>query len=153
MKHFTCQRCGWCCKNIIICVSYSDIIRWQRQNRVDILSEVSWLHNYPRMGTGGFYVLKTALNPKRACPFLLEKDGKTSCDIQITKPRACVDAPASLEKEVMEGCPSYIESSNKARKLIANSQHKDFREAFDKRMPLIAILETAREQWQQKTFT
>lgn len=144
MEHtkFKCSQCGNCCKEVTINVSSSDILRWHKTERTDILLEVSWIHNYPRNNTGGFYIAKTTFNPKQPCPFL--KDN--ICSIHDTKPRACKDYPFSHD-EALQDCPA-IELDGKfpsLRKKIKKSQYKDFKKAFDNQGTLMPILIEARQ--------
>lgn len=139
---FNCLKCGQCCKTVVINVGSNDILRWQKAGRADILREVSWLHNYPRKGTGGFYIIKTTFNPKQPCPFL---GPDNLCAIQDIKPRACRDYPLSHDKAI-PGCPaSEIEGMYPAkRKSIKKSQHKDFKKAFFNQGRFMKILIEAR---------
>ena len=142
---FSCQKCGWCCENIVISVSYSDIHKWFEAGRFDLLQEVSFIANYPRKNTGGFFIAKTAFNPKQPCPFLVKENGVGSCSIQDIKPRACKDYPWSHDK--MEGCPAFPEVQGKnlsVRKQVFKSQYKDFKKAFFNRAELLHILTKAR---------
>jgi len=140
---FKCKRCGWCCENIVINVSYSDIVGWHRKNRWDILNEVAWINNYPKKDTGGFYITKTTLNPKKFCPFLRKQNNITSCSIQDVKPVACRDAPMGYGK--FDGCKGFVQSDDKTRQRIMDRHDKDFKEAFDKHMFLLQFLAKARE--------
>lgn len=140
-----CQRCGWCCRNIVINVSYSDIMRWTEERRFDILREVSWINNYPKENTGGFYIAKTSFNPKQPCPFLFQESGMSSCNIHNTKPKACRDAPASYDnRDQISGCEGYAKSNIYIRKLIKKDQYRDFKKAFDNKGSLMAVLVSAR---------
>lgn len=145
MTKFNCQRCGWCCEQIVIDVSQSDIHRWVRAGRFDILKEISFINNYPRKGTGNFYIAKTTFNPKQPCPFIAKENGVKSCAIQDIKPRACRDYPWSCTK--MEGCPAFSEIQNKnlsKRNQVLQSQRKDFKKTFFNRKELLHILVRAR---------
>jgi len=136
-EQFNCQQCGWCCRNIVINVAYSDIIRWQKENRSDILCEVSFLANYPKAKVGGFYFHKTAFNPKQPCPFY--KDG---CIIYETRPVACQDYP--LASSEPEGCTAYVKPQRRTVRRIKQRQFKDFKKA-NQRLPfLLKILKHAR---------
>jgi len=142
---FNCRRCGWCCENIVIDVSYFDIHRWSQENRFDILNEVTFLDNYPHKGFGSFYFLKTARNPKQPCPFLVKENGVSSCAIQDTKPQACRDYPWSHDK--MEGCPAFPEVKGKnilKRKQVRESQRKYLKRTFVNRGELLQIIARAR---------
>ncbi len=139
-----CKQCGWCCKNIVINVCYSDIVRWFNLGRYDILSEISFIDNYPKRGEGGFYITKTALNPKQQCPFLDKKDSKYVCNIHNIKPLGCKDAPYGYKNNKLEGCPIFDEvmhtTPNSIRDNIIKNQRKDFYLAHINRKSLIDIL-------------
>lgn len=128
---FECQRCGWCCRNVVINISHLDITRWFNQGRNDILREISFINNYPHKNTGGFYVAKTTFNPKQPCPFL---KGNV-CTIHGTKPKACGDYPLASQ------CPNYNGEKSEA---LRQEQLRDFKLAFDNRNQLLKILVMAR---------
>jgi len=138
---FECQRCGWCCRNIVINVAHSDIIRWLNEGRVDILREVSFIDNY-RNDKGkdetGFYIAKTAFNPKQPCPFLV--DGV--CGIHDTSPVACKDFP--LASKEMPDCPAFEEQSEDIRDKIKKRQYEDYKKAYLERAELLKIITMAR---------
>ena len=135
---FKCKRCGYCCKNIVIPISYSDIARWFNTGRNDILHEVSFINNYPRKGTGGFYITKTATAPKQQCPFLTKQN---KCRIYPVRPRACKDFP--FGHTAVGGCPAW---DGKASEIVKEQQFKDFKMAHDNWKPLLTILVQARNK-------
>lgn len=140
---FECNQCGRCCKEITINISQSDILRWKEENRKDILREVSWLNNYPRKNTGGFYIIKTTYNPKQSCPFYKGD----ICSIHDIKPKACRDYPFSQSQgEVFSECFMFGLDGKfpLKRKKIKKSQYKDFKKAFDNQGRLMPILIEAR---------
>jgi Fe-S-cluster containining protein len=134
-KSFKCRQCGWCCRNVVINVSHSDIQRWLRGRRKDILDEVSFIDNYPKQGTGGFYIRTTAFNPKQPCPFHCDE----GCSIYETRPIACRDYPLA---SVSAGCPVFddVSISEGRKKNLKRRQYADFRQAHDKRNELIRLL-------------
>jgi Fe-S-cluster containining protein len=145
---FNCQRCGWCCKNININVSYSDIIRWAKEKRFDILSEISYIDHEDKKKKG-FYILKTVTAPKSACPYLTTEDGLSSCSIYDTKPRACIEFPnahAKDEKKKIE-CPARgdFELDEKTLFNLKRDQSFDFMLAEDRKEKLIRILAIAKD--------
>jgi len=145
INKFKCKRCGWCCRNLVINIAYSDIVRWFNQGRNDILNEISWINNYPKENTGGFYITKTALNPKQSCPFLsIQNNAK--CDIHDTKPRACRDAPLSYKE--FDNCPSFkeLEIDSSIKNSITKKQHSDFYLAHINRAKLLNMLIIARRE-------
>jgi Fe-S-cluster containining protein len=137
---FKCIKCGRCCREINIPISYNDIIRWVKEDRKDILFQVSWIKNFPRKQTGGFYFRQTCKKDehgeKGICPFLSEKN---LCLIQDTKPLACKDAPKGFDK--FDICPAFKKPyPKKVRERIKSKQRKDYKKAFDKHMELVRIL-------------
>lgn len=142
--NFKCQRCGWCCKNVVINVSYSDIIRWWKEKRYDILKEISYLANYGKMGDG-FYIAKTTFAPKQPCPFLREN----SCTIHDTRPLSCKDFPkahAKNEKQKIK-CPARknFELDRENLYLLKKKQVIDFKKAEENKEKLLKILIDSRK--------
>ena len=110
---FECSKCGNCCKTLVITVSYSDIKRWQKERRVDIIREVVFVKNAPK--GDGFYFETTIVldkdHKKRPCIFLTEDN---LCSIHETKPRICRDAPHfySKESKFQDLCPVWVPEHN-----------------------------------------
>lgn len=117
--------CGKCCKELPIEVFASDIRRWLFEKRYDILEQVSFLDNYPSLGTGGFYVIETVKAPKRPCPFL-NQDGL--CSIHNTKPRICRDYP--LGYTGWKSCP-YMNKSDVTERKARRLRKKQIRDLKD----------------------
>lgn len=140
MGKFACRRCGWCCRNLTINVSYSDIIRWFNMGRNDILHEVSFIDNYPKNNTGGFYIAKTVFAPKQQCPFL----ENNVCEIYETRPLSCKDFPLGHKNEPScEGSKGFCFSKT-VEAQIKQKQSRDFRIAHNNRKLLLKILVVAR---------
>ena len=96
-----CKRCGRCCKELPIDIGHSDITRWNRERRTDILKEVSFLNNFPSKGYGGFYIEKTLLKSdreKKPCPFYI----KSECSIYSTRPMVCKDYSCEGDRKEFE---------------------------------------------------
>ena len=133
-----CLGCGNCCRERVIDITFSDILRWNEQNRRDILREVSYIDNYPVKGQGGFYIEKSAKAPKKPCPFL--KDNK--CLINDTKPSGCADAPLAY-REFPE-CPIFEKGSDKEIEAMVNKQTQDVMAAKKNYNIVMSLLVEAR---------
>ncbi len=102
----TCRRCGNCCHvDMIAYAVESDIERWRRENRFDILSriqgnEIVW---------SGDTIVSARGRHLASCVYL-NRDGESfSCDIYETRPRVCRDfAPGSSQL-----CPLYSAAAAK----------------------------------------
>jgi len=139
-NEFRCKRCGWCCRNIVISISYSDIIRWFNEGNNDVLREISFINNYPKKNTGGFYIAKTTFNPKQPCPFL----EKNECSIYDTRPICCRDYPTKSEQSCI-GCKT-AKFNKKEQKRIRQEQYKDYKMAYDNWRSLLKILIESRRE-------
>lgn len=139
-KTLECVRCGWCCEASTIAVSQSDILRWNREKRKDILIQVSFIANYPRIGRAGFYITKTTQNPKQPCPFLTIEEGLAVCGINDTKPRICEDFPESKPHETK--CPIIVASkiSPVRTHQLTVRQARDFKKTAQQQKQLLNIL-------------
>jgi len=112
---FKCRRCGWCCKNKVINILYSDIIRWRNEDRKDILKEVSFIRTTSGLASG-FYFRKTTMPSHKKCPFLDFENDLAKCLIQDTKPRCCKNNPEIIpRKDFLKwiGCPAFKEVHKK----------------------------------------
>lgn len=138
-----CIQCGKCCKSRAIDITFSDILRWNAEERWDILSEVSYIKNYPHAGMGGLYIeksLKKKSNMNRHCPFLTT-DNK--CSIHDSKPSGCSDAPLGYRE--FKECPVFEKPPAHIIDFIVCKQGADLR-AVQRNQELITdILVKARE--------
>jgi len=123
---FKCKQCGWCCKNKAINISYSDIMRWKEENRINVLKEVTLIDIKDNKDTG-FYFLKTIGKNRQPCPFLIDKDGFPSCSIYYSRPMACRDYPLANDDS---GCPEMkrIEREIKYEKKKSRTNTKEITE-------------------------
>lgn len=118
-----CQKCGNCCRTRSIDITFSDILRWNEEKRWDILSEISYIDNFPQVGQGGFYIeksLKTKEDLSRHCPFLTQSN---ECSIHDTKPSGCSDAPFAYSE--FNECPVFEKSSDLVISQMVEKQTKD----------------------------
>ena len=105
MEKFKCVQCGHCCLDLSdayqTSVPESDVKRWKREQRFDILEWVGTLG-----GVGEIWI-----NPKTGeyvnrCPWLrkLPKQNKYICRIHETKPEKCRKFPKSKRHALDYGC-------------------------------------------------
>jgi len=136
---FKCEKCGYCCKNISINIAYSDIVKWLKLKRFDILDHVSYIESKK-----GFYFIETIRKPVLGCPFL--KDNK--CSIYDIRPQACEDFP--LAHSIYRKCPAWKKCGFRVDRLdsekVANIQRDDYRLAEEKKFLLIHFLFLARDR-------
>lgn len=109
-----CKRCGWCCEKLghTIWATNQDIIRWFKENRLDILKQFQTFMYSP--------ILKQHISVrsdkiidfldldeiseiqiekyvdagdliKDKCPFLEKNNGEYCCKINKTKPEICLN--------------------------------------------------------------
>lgn len=137
-KQFKCTQCGECCRQMVICITHSDIKRWVEECRNDILKEIVFARGAPQ--GDGFYIEQTITAPKKPCPFLVDN----KCSIHKTKPVCCKDAPDSLTS--FDVCPSWDTSyiNPKRLKKIEARQDKDFKACVTNFEELLQITMKAR---------
>ena len=140
---FECQRCGWCCENVNINISYSDILRWVKEKRFDILGEISYIEHEDSKKRG-FYIIKTVEAPKQSCPFL--KD--SLCTIHNTLPRACKEFPIAHndDEKLKIECPARdgFQSDKDEVLKLKKEQAFDFQIAEDRKDTLLHYLTLVR---------
>ena len=143
MKSFECIKCGECCRSLVICITYSDVMRWVKQHRQDIIKEVSFVRGAPQ--GDGFYFAETITKPKKPCPFLVDNE----CSIHETKPVCCKDAPDSLT--TFDVCPVWDKSliNRKRLRKIKSRQDRDFKACVTNFKQLLEITIKAKG-WQLK---
>lgn len=97
IKNFECIKCGECCKDRSIPITYWDVVRWEREGRLDIIQEVKFVHYADPSGIDWYYFYNTALRGD-ICSFLMD-DNK--CMIHETKPVVCKNYPFNARSEEM----------------------------------------------------
>ena len=108
MEKFKCVQCGHCCLDLPDAYQTSaldsDIRRWKRENRTDILERIDTF--------GGLNDIW--INPKTGelvsrCPWLrkLPKKNKFICRIHETKPEHCRNFPKSKRHALDNGCKGF----------------------------------------------
>jgi len=144
-KESICIGCGNCCKERAIDITFSDILRWGDEKRMDILREIYYIDNYPRKGLGGFYIEKSIdkKDEKRDCPFLTV-DNK--CSIHNTKPSGCKDAPFAYTE--FKECPSFKKSNNDVINSTVKKQTQDIL-AAKRNFNIVMNILTGARTWQQ----
>jgi len=81
-----CNRCGKCClANFSAYVKDADIMRWQREDRLDILviiekQQAVWAGDHIVMPDGSDF---------KHCVFLRTEGGRCECSIYETRPLTC----------------------------------------------------------------
>lgn len=90
----SCTQCGRCCTNADfmerIGISAPDMERWRRENRTDILAQVSELSGWREPG---------------ACPFLVAtNNGRFGCSIYETRPETCREYPFAVDHMRFVNC-------------------------------------------------
>ena len=108
MEKFKCIQCGHCCLNLSdayqTSVPESDIKRWKREQRFDILEWVGPFEGMDEIWISpktGEYVIR--------CPWLrkLPNQEKYICRIHETKPEKCRDFPKSKRHALDNGCKGF----------------------------------------------
>jgi Fe-S-cluster containining protein len=108
MEKFKCVQCGHCCLNLSdayqTSVPDSDIIRWELENRYDILE---WVDSFA--GLNDIWVNPKTGESVSRCPWLrkLPKKDKYICKIHETKPKHCLNFPKSKRHALDNGCKGF----------------------------------------------
>jgi Fe-S-cluster containining protein len=92
-----CSKCRRCCIGTEIRLADTDIPRWEKEGRLDILLAIN-----PRMGGSRHLIRKP---DSEECIFL-KADG--SCSIQSTKPKICIRFPETQVQADAMGCKLQI---------------------------------------------
>ena len=132
-----CKRCAQCCTRFAVAVGYSDIMRWYKEGRYDILYNIVW-HNSIHIGRG--YYIESTLNivhGKTICVFLNEN----ICSIHNTKPRVCSDMPVKDDR--FKFCPNWNILENNTQ-YIYREEHNDIMKAIINKDKIDKIIEEAR---------
>lgn len=142
-KPFKCSKCGECCKQLVICITNSDIKRWVKQGRTDIIKEAVFARGAPQ--GDGFYFEQTITKPKKPCPFLMDNQ----CSIHETKPVCCKDSPDSQTEFPVCKEWSKVYINEKKLKKIKRRQHKDLGNCVSNFKELLEVTIKARG-WELK---
>jgi Fe-S-cluster containining protein len=108
MEKFKCVQCGHCCLDLSdayqTSVPDSDIIRWELENRYDILE---WVDSFA--GLNDIWVNPKTGESVSRCPWLrkLPKKDKYICKIHETKPKHCHKFPKSKRHAIDNGCKGF----------------------------------------------
>ncbi|MFP4112371.1 MAG: YkgJ family cysteine cluster protein [Candidatus Woesearchaeota archaeon] len=87
----SCKRCGKCCNEATCLVGDSDIARWKKENRYDIIERLEKYH-----------IWHTISRKDDFCIFYDRKNKK--CLIYKTRPESCANFPHSEEAGKKVGC-------------------------------------------------
>ena len=108
MEKFDCIQCGHCCLELPdayqASVPDSDVLRWERENRYDILERVDLF-----AGLNDIWISPKSGEPVNRCPWLrkLPKKDKYICRIHETKPEHCRKFPKSKRHALENGCKGF----------------------------------------------
>lgn len=108
MEKFNCTQCGHCCLDLSgayqTSVPESDIKRWKREQRFDILEWVG-----PIEGMNDIWISIRTGEYVNRCPWLrkLPKKSKYICRIHETKPEHCRNFPKSKRHALDNGCKGF----------------------------------------------
>ncbi|KON27054.1 hypothetical protein AC480_04875 [miscellaneous Crenarchaeota group archaeon SMTZ1-55] len=141
IKRFECQKCAECCKNTRILVTYSDIKRWTREGRWDILRQVSLVERPEGTTDFCFY---TTVSKGSQCPFLSHDN---LCLIQHTKPKVCKHFPFNASKEKLALCKGTGMGEQVAPNLFTRiyaSERRDFRDLICHAQQVMTVLLASR---------
>jgi len=108
LEKFRCVQCGHCCLDLSDAYQTSvpddDVLRWERENRYDILE---WVDTF--LGLNDIWVSPKTREPVDRCPWLrkLPKKDKYICRIHETKPEHCRKFPKSKRHAIKNGCKGF----------------------------------------------
>ena len=114
MEEFKCVQCGNCCLNLYdaFCTTADpeDLIRWEKEERWDILDWVSFLLEDDRTLADLWISPRTGEEVTR-CPWLRKfpKKDKYNCRIHETKPLHCKKYPKSKKHALTTRCKGFSE--------------------------------------------
>lgn len=112
-----CNGCGKCCLDssymLNLPATLSDIRRWRKEGREDILEYVDFLGE----GVYDLWVKEGKSLPR--CPFVRKDRNKPTyhCTIHETRPQACRGYPVTAEQMVKLGCEIVGEIESVAMRL------------------------------------
>ena len=108
MEKFKCVQCGHCCLDLSdafqASVPDSDVLRWERENRYDILE---WVDTFA--GLNDIWISPRTGEPVIRCPWLrkLPNKDKYICRIHETKPEHCRNFPKSKRHALENSCKGF----------------------------------------------
>jgi Fe-S-cluster containining protein len=108
MEKFNCVQCGHCCLDLSdayqTSVPDSDVKRWKRERRFDILE---WVGTFG--GINDIWISPKTGEYVSRCPWLrkLPKQNKYICRIHETKPEHCRNFPKSKRHALDYGCKGF----------------------------------------------
>jgi Fe-S-cluster containining protein len=110
MEKFECVQCGHCCLELPdayqASVPDSDVLRWEQENRDDILE---WVDTFASLND--VWISPKTGEPVNRCPWLRKLPSKKLyiCRIQDTKPEHCKNFPKSKRHALENGCKGFPE--------------------------------------------
>ncbi len=155
---FKCKKnCGKCCKELICFVNLDDFHRWIDEDRMDIISCLTWFHlekarpplklfiprkrdlknhNYLR----GFY--KKEWNNNTECIFFNGRE----CIIKHTKPSACREFPKGKLDFKCPGIIEIEEEDKEGEKRMGNERFKQEIKIFQNRELISSAIKKSKER-------
>ena len=112
-KGFTCKQCGNCCLNLpdafSTCAHNDDIVRWEKEDRYDILEWVAFIPMGPDHLIADLWLNPSTGEDASRCPWLrkLPRKNKYVCLIHDVKPMHCREYPKSRKHAEKTGCKGF----------------------------------------------
>lgn len=151
IEKFECQKCGECCKNSIIPVYYSDVQRWEKERRWDILMRITFVEwqNHEGLKNRGF-VFPETVPENGVCPFLSDEN---LCLIHDTKPKTCRNFPLNrATQERLAKCNGIGKGKKVDPKIIElnfSDEQQDLAEMLNRGKKVVAKLILAKQLYSQ----
>lgn len=122
---FRCRKCGNCCRSVQVPITYSDIKRWKREQRWDILAEVRWMVDEKRNLELPVFI-RSAIN--NVCPFLSRSN---RCKIYETRPRVCRDFPVLGREDKVNSCKAVSAGAYFDQNTLQEISQRQFADLMD----------------------
>lgn len=152
VERFECQKCGECCRNMIVSICYSDFERWEREHRWDILSRVYYAHELiSGKGVCEGFILREDEPRIEVCQFL---SSGSRCLIYDTRPKVCRKFPLfSAQQKTLARCGGVGKGGKVNPKIIGSNSEDvevDLSEALVHWVGIMAMLWKATRRAQRE---